>query len=42
MTHKVRMTIAAVLVALALLGTGWVASPVPPVLAGGASGENGG
>jgi hypothetical protein len=44
MLRRVRMFIAAVLVVFALLGTTWVASSVPSVMADGPPmpGENGG
>jgi hypothetical protein len=41
MVRRVRMFIAAVLVVFALLGTTWVASSVPSVLADSLPGENG-
>lgn len=42
MVHTVRVVIAALLITLALLGTGLVASSTPPVFVGGPSGDNGG
>ncbi len=43
MAHKVRMLIAAVLVTLALLGTGWMATSVSPAhFAADPPGINGG
>lgn len=42
MAQKLRVLIAAVLVTLALLGTGWVASTVSPAFTAGVAGENGG
>ena len=43
MTHKVRMLLGAVLLTLALLGTGLAAVSTPPVeTSGGLPGENGG
>ncbi len=41
MLRRVRMFIAAVLVVFALLGTTWVTSSVPTVLADELPGENG-
>ncbi len=43
MAHKVRMLLGAVLITLAVLGTGLVAVSTPPVnYAGSPPGENGG
>ncbi len=40
MAHKFRMLLGAVLLTLALLGTGWVASSVPPISVEGLPGDN--